>query len=183
MKKKLLLILTTLTFLSCGNESGKMIYKTKGGEFASQTGNFIADFPIKPKYSSIDNQIGLDKFQIHLFRSTLGVNKIFTIEYIDYPEHMITSMTDQQFYAQGVTSFANKMAETFKLELQESVEQHGLKGQSFVLTLKQNAIEKGIKGHIQGKLFKKGNRVYTVTYIGQNDKNIDAFMNSFRLIK
>ena len=44
------------------------------------------------------------------------------------------------------------------------------------MNLKQNAIEKGIEGHIQGKLFRKGNRVYTVTYIGQNDKNVDSFM-------
>tara|TARA_R110002124_G_scaffold84681_1_gene220269 strand:- start:14138 stop:14713 length:576 start_codon:yes stop_codon:yes gene_type:complete len=183
MTKKLLLILTILTFLSCGNESDKMIYKTKGGEFASQPGNFIADFPTKPNYSAIDNQIGLDKFQINLFSSTLGPNKRFSIEYIDYPEHMIKSISDEQFYKQGVANFTNKMAESFKLEFQESIEQHGLKGQYFVLNLNQRALNKGIKGHIQGKLFRKGNRVYTVTYLGLNDKNTDTFMKSFRLIK
>ncbi|TXG36697.1 hypothetical protein [Seonamhaeicola maritimus] len=183
MIQKLLLTLTILTFLSCGNESDKMIYKTKGGEFASEQGNFIADFPTKPGYSAIDNQIGLDKFQLHLFRSSLGPNKIFSIEYNDYPEHMIKSMTDEQIYSQGVTNFSNKMAEAFKLEFQEPIEQHGLSGHYFVLNLKQNAIEKGIKGHIQGKLFRNGNRVYTITYIGQDDKNVDVFMNSFRLIK
>ena len=183
MTKNLLLILTILTFLSCGNDSGKMIYKTKGGEFASQPGNFIADFPTEPKYSAIDNQIGLDKFQIHLFRSTLGPNKIFSIEYYDYPEYMTESMTDEQMYSQGVTNFSNKMAEAFKLEFQEPIEQHGLSGQYFVLNLKQHAIDKGVQGHIQGKLFRIGNRVYTVTYIGRNDKNVDTFMESFRLIK
>lgn len=183
MTKNLLLIFTILSFLSCGNESNKMIYKTKGGEFASQPGNFIADFPTEPNYSAIDNQIGLDKFQIHLFRSTLGPNKIFSIEYLDYPEHMIKSMTDEQIYSQGVTNYSNKMTEAFKLEFQESIEQHGMNGQYFVLNLKQNAIDKGIKGHIQGKLFRNGNRVYTVTYMGQDDKNVDTFMKSFRLIK
>jgi hypothetical protein len=183
MIKNLLLILTVLTFLSCENESDKMIYKTKNGEFASQPGNFIADFPTKPNYSAIDNQIGLDKFQIHLFRSNLGPNKIFSIEYNDYPEHVIKSMTDVELYSQGVTNFSNKMDEAFKLEFQESIEQHGLNGQYFVLNLKKDAIAKGIEGHIQGKLFRNGNRVYTVTYMGQNDKNIDVFMKSFRLIK
>ncbi len=183
MIKNLLLILTILAFLSCGNESDEMIYKTKNGEFASQPGNFIADFPTKPNYSTIDNQIGLDKFQIHLFRSTLGSKKIFSVEYSNYPEHMIKSMTDEQIYSQGVANFSNKMAEAFKLDFQKPIKQHGLNGQYFVLNLKQNAIEKGIKGHIQGKLFRKGNRVYTITYIGQNDKNIDPFMESFRLIK
>jgi len=182
MTRILLLILTILTFVSCGNENDD-IYKTKSGEFASKSGNFIADFPTKPSYSAIDNQIGLDKFQLHLIRSTLGPNKIFSIEYNDYPEHMIKSMTDEQLYSQGVTNFSNKMVEAFELEFQEPIEQHGLNGQYFVLKLKQSAIDKGIKGHIEGKLFRKGNRVYIVTYIGRNDKNTDSFMNSFRLIK
>jgi len=183
MTKNLILIFTILTFLSCGNESDKMIYKTKGGEYASQPGNFIADFPTEPSYTAIDNQIGLDKFQIHLFRSNLGPNKIFSIEYNDYPEHMIKHMTDEQIYSQGVTNYSNKMAEAFKLEFQESIEQHGLNGQYFVLNPKQNAIEKGIKVHILGKLFRKENRVYTITFIGQNDQNVGAFLDSFRLIK
>ena len=96
---------------------------------------------------------------------------------------MIKSISDEQFYKQGVANFTNKMAESFKLEFQESIEQHGLKGQYFVLNLNQRALNKGIKGHIQGKLFRKGNRVYTVTYLGLNDKNTDTFMKSFRLIK
>ena len=183
MTRKLLLFLTVLTFISCGNKTNESIYKTKSGDYASKTGNFIANFPTKPNYTAIDNQIGLDKFQIHLFRSTLGPNKIFSIEYSDYPEYMIKSLTDEQIYSQGVTNFSNKMAEVFNLDFQESIEQHGLSGQSFILNLKQSAIDKGTKGHIQGKLFRKGNRVYTVTFIGRNDKNSDMFMKSFRLIK
>ena len=180
--KKISLLLIIITFLSCSNEAND-IYKTKSGEFASKMGNFIADFPTKPKYSSIDNQIGLEKFQLHLFRSTLGANKIFSIEYTDYPEHMIKSMSDEQLYAQGVANFSNKMAEAFNLDFQKSIEQHGLKGHFFVLYLKQSEIDKGINGFIQGKLFRKGNRVYTITYLGEDDKNIDAFMDSFRLIE
>ncbi|MDT0559173.1 hypothetical protein RM697_10960 [Ichthyenterobacterium sp. W332] len=182
MTRSLILILTILTVLSCGNESDKMIYKTQGGEFASKPGNFIANFPTKPNHSAIDNQIGLDKFKIHVFRSTLGPNKIFSIEYLDYPEHMIKSMTNEQIYAQGVTNFSNKMAETFQLEFQEPIKQHGMNGHYFLLELKQNQIDQGIKGHIQGKLFRNGNRVYTITFMGQDDKNIDIFMKSFRLI-
>ena len=183
MTKNLFLIFTILTFVSCGDESDKMIYKTESGEFASKSGNFIANFPIKPSYTAIDNQIGLDKFQIHLFRSTLGRDRIFSIEFYDYPEYMIKSMTDEQLYSQAVTNYSNKMAEEFKLEYQKPIEQHRIKGQYFVLNLKQSALDKGIKGHIQGKLFRKGNRVYTVTYIGLNDRNINPFMESFRLIK
>ena len=57
-----------------------------------------------------------------------------------------------------------------------------LKGQYFVLRLKQSAIDKGVKGYIEGKLFRIGKRVYTITYLGHNDNNVDAFMKSFRLI-
>ncbi len=183
MRKVLLPFLVFLTILSCKNESSKIIYKTKSGEYASKPGNFIADFPTEPKHSAIDNQIGLDKFQIHLFRSTLGPNKIFSIEYVDYPKHMITSMSDEQIYNQGVTNYSNKVSESFQLESQESIEQHGLNGKYFVLRLNQGAINKGVKGYIEGKLFRKGNRVYTITYLGHNDKNTDAFMKSFRLMK
>ncbi|TYB78200.1 hypothetical protein [Bizionia myxarmorum] len=183
MTRNLLLILTILTFISCGNKSNETIYKTKSGEYASKTGNFIAAFPFEPNYTAIDNQMGLDKFQIHLYRSALNQNKIFSIEYYDYPEYLSKSMTDEQLYLQGVTNFSNKMAESFKLEFQEAIEQHGLKGQYFVLNLKKNALDKGIKGHIQGKIFRKGNRIYTITYVGQDDKNVDSFMKSFRLIK
>jgi len=182
MRKVLLPFLAFLTILSCGSDSNDFVYKTKSGEYASKPGNFIADFPTEPKHSTIDNQIGLDKFQIHLFRSTLGPNKIFSIEYVDYPEHMVTSMTNEQIYSQGVTNYANKVSESFYLESQEPIEQHGLKGQYFVLRLKQSAIDKGVKGYIEGKLFRIGKRVYTITYLGHNDNNVDAFMKSFRLI-
>ncbi|AXP81611.1 hypothetical protein CJ739_2538 [Mariniflexile rhizosphaerae] len=182
MKRKLILIFTILTFISCGNENDD-IYKTKSGEFASKSGNFIAAFPIKPGYTAIDNQIGLDKFQIHMFRTSLGTNKVFSIEYNDYPEYMIKSMTDEQIYSQGVTNFANKMADSFRLEFQEPIEQNGLNGVHFVFGLKKHLVDKGVKGYIAGKLFRNGNRVYTVSYIGENDKHTDSFMESFRLIK
>lgn len=182
MIKNLLSTFVLILIVFCSGETDKQIYETQGGEFASQPGNFIADFPTKPQYSSIDNQIGLDKFKIHLFRNNLGPNKIFSIEYYDYPEHMINGLTNAQLYAQGVTNYANKMSESFKLEFQESIEQHGLDGQYFVLNLKQNAINKGINGHIQGKLFRVGTRVYTVTYMGAYDRNIGSFMDSFRLL-
>jgi len=75
------------------------------------------------------------------------------------------------------------VSESFQLESQESIEQHGLNGKYFVLRLNQGAIDKGVKGYIEGKLFRKGHRVYTITYLGHNDKNTDAFMKSFRLMK
>jgi len=170
-------------FISCGNDSKNDIYKTKSGEFASVKGNFIAKFPTKPNLSVIDNKIGLDEFKINLFRGNLGPNKVFSVEYTDYPEYMLKSTTDEQLFSQRIINLANKMDKSFRLEFQESIEQHGLKGKYFVLELKQSEIDRGIKGYFEGKMFRNGNRVYTIAYFGHSDKNVDLFMNSFRLIK
>lgn len=183
MVKKLLLILTTFIFISCGNEKNENLYKTTSGEYASKTGNFVVKFPSEPSYSVSENQIGSDQFQIHTFRSALGPNKIFTVEYIDYPSSFIKSMTDEEIYTQGIANFSNNIAETFTLEFQEPIEQHGIKGQYFVFNLKQTAKDKGIKGHIVGMLFRNENLVYTVTYMGRNDNKTGEFMDSFRFIK
>ncbi|TKS57208.1 hypothetical protein [Mesohalobacter halotolerans] len=183
MTKKILLILITFAFISCGKNKSDDIYKTKGGEYASKVGNFVAAFPTEPSHTAIDNQIGLDKFQIHMYRSTLGSQKIFNVEYIDYPEHMIKSMSNGQLYNQGVANYANKMAESFNLQYQKPVEQHELDGQKFQLELNENAKSKGLDGFILGRLFRQGNRVYTITYIGIDDERAGSFVNSFRLLK
>jgi hypothetical protein len=182
MLKNIFYCLFFLILTSCSGDSSDTIYKTKGGDFGSKTGKFIADFPTKPNHSVIENQIGLEKFQLHLFRSTLGVNKIFSIEYVDYPEYMIKSTTDEELYNQAITNLSNKMSESFTLERKEAIEQHDLKGQSFTLKLNESAINKGAEGFIKGSVFKKGNRFYTIMYIGTNDINIGSFLKSFRLL-
>ncbi|MBW1296292.1 hypothetical protein [Aquimarina litoralis] len=182
MTNKIVLILTFLIFVSCGNNTNDDIYKTKKGEYATKTGNFIVNFPTEPKYTSVDNQIGVDKFQIHLYRSTLGAQKIFNVEYYDYPEYMIKSLSNEQFYTQSITNYANKMAESFNLEFQKPIEQNGLNGYAFQLEINKKAKSKGLDGYVVGRFFRNGNRIYTVTYIGVNDKNVDSFIDSFRLI-
>ncbi|MEY8848564.1 hypothetical protein AB9K26_07100 [Psychroserpens sp. XS_ASV72] len=183
MIKKSLITLILLVVFSCGKTTNDNIYKTKGGEYASKTGNFVADFPTEPKYSVIDNKLGLDEFQIHIFRSTLGVNKLFILEYVDYPEHMIKSMTDEQIYTQSINNLTHKMEESFFLDYQESIEHNGLSGEYYVLKTNQELKEKGVEGMALGRIFRVENRVYNISYLGENDKNIDSFIDSFRLLK
>jgi len=184
MTKKIILIFTVFAIFSCGNDSdSNNIYKTKGGEYASKKGSFIIKFPTEPNYSAINNQIGLDKFQIHLFRSTIGPNKIFNLEYVDYPEYTIKSMSNEQLFNQSVNNYVNKMVESFSLEYQKPIELNGLKGYSFQLKLNNNAKAKGLKGFIIGRLFRHKNRVYTITYVGVDDRRVSDFVNSFRLMK
>ena len=182
MKRALFFLFISLQCIGCGSEGSNDIYKTSNGDYGSKKGNFIADFPTKPKLTTIDNQIGMDKFQIHLYRSTLGGQKIFNVEYYDYPENLINDISDEEFLVQGVNNFSRKVAESFDLEYQNPITQHGLKGQAFQLELNKTAKAKGLDGFIMGRLFRKGNRVYTITYIGVDDKNIDSFIDSFKLI-
>ncbi|WP_299229137.1 hypothetical protein [uncultured Psychroserpens sp.] len=182
MIRKLQILFCTIIFISCGNETNEHIYKTKTVEYASKTGNFIAKFPTEPKYSVLERKIGIDDFEIHVFRSTLGPNKIFSLEYIDYPENMIKSLSDSEIYSQGISNYSNKIADKFNLDFQKTIEQHGLKGEYFVFSLKPSLIEKGIEGHVLGILFRKENRVYTISYMGINDDKTGTFLDSFRLI-
>ena len=41
--------------------------------------------------------------------------------------------------------------------------------------------KKGAKGHVLVQVFKKENRVYSISYLGHNDKQTGEFLDSFRL--
>lgn len=181
MIRTIIIFLVLVTTVACGDKSND-IYKTKTGAFASQSGNFMANFPSKPSYTSIDNQIGLDKFQIHLFRSSLGKQSIFSIEFTDYPEFMIKSLTDEQLYDQGVSNFSNKVEASFDLHFQEPIVQHGLNGRAFQLEPNATVKNRGLDGFIMGRIFRQENRVYTVTYMGLDNKHVGTFLDSFKLL-
>ena len=183
MIKKIFLICGFIALLSCGNNNSDDIYITKIGEYASKTGNFIAEFPTEPNHSSIDNQIGLDKFKIHNIKSSLGPKNFFTVEYVDYPEYIIKSMSDEQIFEQSINAVANKLAGNFVLQNQKTIEQNGLTGKAFQLESTDVAKSKGYDAFVLGRLFRNGNRIYTVSYAGVNDERAGTFVNSFRLIK
>ena len=178
-RKILYLIFTILILISCSSDND--IYKTKSGEFATKTGSFIAKFPTEPKLSVIENKIGLDEFEIYLYRSTLGIDKVFTVEYVDYPEYILKSTTDEQLYSQSITNLTNKMSSDFKLESQKPLDQHGLIGRYFFLEF-INDVDRN-KPYIEGMIFRKSNRIYTIIYSGIYDKHTIVFLNSFRLFE
>ena len=96
---------------------------------------------------------------------------------------MVKSLSNEQLFSQGASNYVNKMSDNFILQSQGPIEQNGLNGHAFQLELNENARKKGLDGFIMGRLFRNENRVYTVTYIGVDDKNVGNFINSFRLIK
>gem|GEM_PF-5762686 len=67
----------------------------------------------------------MDKFQIHVFLSSIVLNKKFNLQYTDYPKYIVASMNYEQLYKQSVTNFENKAAGVYNLQFQESAEQNG----------------------------------------------------------
>nr|WP_321235466.1 hypothetical protein [uncultured Psychroserpens sp.] len=181
MKIKLFLLLFLVALSSCKNDSD--IYKTTSGAYASKKGKFVAKFPTEPQLSIQDNKIGFDKFQVFAYRSTLGPNRIFAVEYFDYPGDMIKSMPNEDFLEQTISNYVYGMSSNFELDYKEAVDNGDLKGVYFVLQPKENAAIQGIKGMILGEVFKKGNRVYTITYFGIPDDKVDPFIDSFTITK
>ncbi|WP_055446220.1 hypothetical protein [Lacinutrix mariniflava] len=189
MNKNLLIILLTIfTLNSCQSQSKDKteMYKTESDEYASESGNFIIDFPMKPKLQVIDNQIGMDKYKIHNYQVVAGQQMIYMAEYIDFPEYIMKSesWSKEQAYNQILKTLEAKYGGVFKLTKQEPTEQHNLNGQYFEFSLNPNAnVPRGLKGGIKGKIFFVGNRSYQIMYLGEEQVLIEQFLNSFRLIK
>lgn len=187
MKKNLLIILLTIFALnSCQSQPKDKteMYKTESGEYASESGNFIIDFPIKPKLQVIDNQIGTDKYKIYNYQAVAGQQMIYMAEYIDFPEYVIKSWDKDQAYQQILKTTEAKYGGVFKLTKQKPTEQHNLKGIYYEFSLNPDAnVPRGVKGGIKGKIFFVGNRSYQLTYLGEEQELIETYLNSFRLIK
>jgi len=185
-KNLLIFLLIIFTLNSCQSQKKDKteMYKTESGEYASEIGNFIIKFPMKPNLKIIDNQIGMDKYKIYYYRTIVGQNMLYAAGYIDFPEHIIESWDKGDWYNQSLKTLEAQYGGDFKLTKQVPTEQHNLKGQYFEFSLNPNAnIPKGVKGGIKGKMFFIKNRTYTITYLGENQELVEPFLNSFRLIK
>ncbi len=172
-----LILFTSILFISCASDSD--IYKTKSGEYGSREGKFIVKFPSEPKSSTIDNQIGLDKFQINLYRSTFGVQEVYSVEYTDYPEYAFASKPDAEVLEEMVQSMSNKLGSEFELAAIRETEGHDPVGRRFLYETRGEVDPD--KPYIIGKVFKKGNRIYTVTFSGKDNNRVAGFIDSFRI--
>ncbi|WP_188467121.1 hypothetical protein [Bizionia arctica] len=182
----LILLLTIFTLNSCQSQTKDKtkMKKTESGEFYSESGNFIIDFPIKPTLRVIDNQIGMDKYKIYNYQAVAGQQMIYMAEYIDFPEYIIESWDKDQAYNQILKTLEAKYGGVFDLTKKEPTEQNNLNGIYFEFSLNPNAnVPKGMKGGIKGKVFFVGNRSYQLTYFGEEQELIENYLNSFRLLK
>jgi hypothetical protein len=177
LKKVYSLLLLTL-LISCSDSD---IYKTKSDEYASKPGNFIAKFPDEPVKNVIENNIGSEKFETTIFATSLGPNKFFSVTYDDLPTNLIGLTTDEELYDRMIENVLFRLKDAFKVEHKKEITQHGLKGVFYILEFKDKSLRN--QGYISMKLFRNKNLFYNISYNGKNDKSIDPFMNSFRLIK
>ena len=185
-RNSLVILLTIFTLSSCQSQTKDKteIDQTESGEFSSESGNFIIDFPIKPTLRVIDNQIGMDKYKIYNYQAVAGQQMIYMAEYIDFPEYVMESWDKDQAYNQILKTLEAKYGGVFKLTKKEPTEQHSLKGIYYEYSLNPDAnVPREVKGGIKGKIFFVGNRSYQLTYLGEEQELIETYLNSFRLIK
>lgn len=178
MLKKVYYLLLFVFLTSCSDSD---IYKTKSNEYASKSGNFIAKFPDEPVKNVIENNISTDKYETTIYATSLGPNKVFSVTYDDLPTNLIGSTTDEELYDRMIQNVLFRLKDAFKVEHKKEINQHGLKGVFYILEFKDKSLRS--RGYISMKLFRHKNRFYNISYNGKNDKNIDPFINSFRLIK
>jgi len=183
MIKYSLIFLLVITLISCDKKDNDIIYKTKGGDYASKVGNFIANFPTEPDYTKFDRRVMIDTFEINLYRSALSAKRVFNIEYTDYPENTFEKTSNEDVYDEALSNYVRTMSESFTLQHQEVIEQHGLDGIAFQLNTKGKLKKQVTSDYVLGRIFRVGNRVYTITYVGENYKNAATFVNSFRTLK
>lgn len=181
MKKQTLFFLGfifTILFSSCSDND---IFKTNTDEYASRNGNFVAKFPKEPNFSVIKNKIGLDEFDVNLYMCSLTPKKIFTVEYTDYNNGELSNYSNEEIYKQAINNTLFKLQNIFKVEYQEDINQHNLKGKYYILEFKDK--NRRNEGYITMKMFIVQNRFYKIMYTGINEKSTDDFMKSFRLLK
>jgi hypothetical protein len=169
------LIITLLS--SCNNENQINLTKDSEGFYTSKLGNFKIKFPASPVPNVIDNQIGLDKFKIHHYRAVKSKNEIFTLEFIDLPDNILSSISDEaNYYESAINNLSNLYrSKGFELDSKKDILHKGLKGIEFRFN--------GSMGSIIGRLFKVDKTTYTISFMGQpTTSEIENYMNSFELL-
>ena len=74
----LLVQVSMVMLLSCGDEERNDIYEIESGEYASVQGGLVAAFPSKPSMIRRDVKNNNEEFSIYQYRSSLGMNKKFS---------------------------------------------------------------------------------------------------------
>ena len=177
-KNLIFLLFVFFISISCSDED---IFKTTTQEYASKKGKFIAKFPQEPELVVIENKVGLTEYSIFRYGLAYTPNKNFSVEYLDYQPKEIEPFTDDELYNKAIENTLFSLKNQFKIQYQENIVQHGLKGKTYILEFKDKS--KREIGFIFIKLFRVKNRIYSVIYQGRDDRNIDPFMKSFRLLK
>lgn len=167
--------------IACSSNPNNDIYKTKAGEYISKTGRFSIKFPKKPKFNVTDKKIGEDKFVIYSYKTTIDNDKIFSLEYVDFPEHIIKSRTDDALYTQVISNMVSNMPADFELKLIFDTEQDSLKAKYFAF--EKNEENRDEDPYAEGMVLRKNNRIYTIMYLGAFDEKVNEFIKKFHILE
>lgn len=175
-----LVFLLCISLASCSQKEND-IYLTKGGEYASKEGKFVVSFPVQPIYSKLKREVDDHEVNVHLHRAVLSFNRIFDLEYINL-EDVSLSFSEKEL----LTSLAGTVAEDFSGEFvlteNEALSFKEMNARKIRLETNKQMKEKGSDYFIKVHLLIHENRLYALKYAGIDDKRIDVFFSSFRIV-
>lgn len=182
MKKihRFLVFLLCISLASCSQKEND-IYLTKGGDYLSKEGRFAASFPVKPVYSKLNREVESLPFNVHLHRAVLSANRIFDLEYIDLEGHNLNFSNDELLNSVAqhiIEDFSGK----FMLVENKAFTFKAMEARKIRLETNKQMKEKGSDYFIKVHLLIHENRLYALKYAGIDDKRIDVFFSSFRIV-
>lgn len=182
MKKihRFLVFLLCISLASCSQKEND-IYLTKGGDYLSKEGRFAASFPVKPVYSKLNREVDNHVVNVHLHRAILSSNRIFDLEYINL-EDVSLGFSDKELLASLAETIAEDFTGEFVLAENEAFSFKEMNAHKIRLETNKQMKEKGSDYFIKVHLLIHENRLYALKYAGIDDKRIDVFFSSFRIV-
>jgi len=181
------ILLCVFLFFSCNSEKtskAEMYYVEETGEFANDIGLFRIKFPLSPKMEIIKNKVGDLKYNVFQYKAMTGRQKIYLAQFSDLPEVAVKSVGKENFYNTAINSFQHSFDRSFQLEKKEEIKIGAYSGYEFVLR------EKGYTNNVhnkeqilKGRIFFRANRIFSIIYLGEEQKEMDTFLESFRFMK
>lgn len=182
MKKLLLVATFSLLFISCGDNDKPDVIKFKSGAYGSKEGQFMANFPGKPKAISQHYQLGAAvEFDEYFFQYNVGNEHVYSVSYVDFPKSILDSWDTEQLFDQSIKTL-NAQLDDFKVDHRKVKLEKGFE-KSITYTLYSDTPGAMMKA----KMLKKGDRIYRILFScirrQPEHEQIDNFINSFRILR
>lgn len=187
MKVFIPLYIFVLLLLGCNNQPSNDLFKTTDGEYASRMGKFVAAYPSKPFHHisrrKIDEESDFIQ-EFHLIRSTFGDYKVFSVEYFELDEKIVSEYTTEELLEIVKSDIDNFLYEAdFVPGFINQTKLQGSKALFFSYQPNPKLAKQIPTAKAEGKAVIRNNRVYYMYYFGKIDRQAERFLESFRFTK